>query len=72
MHSYIGALISMVVLLLTVDHWTFDVVAFPLFVVCMATVQSILVGLEPGPRLVGPGTATPPLPARPPAEGMTP
>ena len=31
-HSYIGALISMVVLLLTVDHWTFDVVAFPLFV----------------------------------------
>ena len=31
-HSYIGALISMVVLLLTVDQWTFDVVAFPLFV----------------------------------------
>ena len=50
-HSYIGALISMVVVLLTVDQWTFDVVAFPLFVACMATVQSILVGLEPGPRL---------------------
>ena len=50
-HSYIGALISMVVVLLTVDRWTFDVVAFPLFVACMATVQSILVGLEPGPRL---------------------
>ena len=50
-HSYTGALISMIVLLLTVDHWTFDVVAFPLFVACMASVQSILVGLEPGPRL---------------------
>jgi hypothetical protein len=50
-HSYIGALISMIVLLLTVDHWTFDVVAFPLFVACTATVQSIFVGLEPGPRL---------------------
>ena len=35
-HSYIGAVISMVILLLTVDHWTFDVVAFPLFVACMA------------------------------------
>jgi hypothetical protein len=50
-HSYVGALISMVVVLLTVDQWTFDVVAFPLFVACSATVQSILVGLEPGPRL---------------------
>lgn len=50
-HSYIGALISMVVLLLTVDHWTFDVVAFPLFVACTAAVQSAIVGLEPGPRL---------------------
>lgn len=50
-HSYIGALISMIVLLLTVDHWTFDVVAFPLFVAAMASVQSVLVGLEPGARL---------------------
>jgi hypothetical protein len=50
-HSYIGALISMVVLLLTVDDWTFDVVAFPLFVLAMASVQSVVVGLEPGPRL---------------------
>jgi hypothetical protein len=50
-HSYIGALISMIILLLTVDHWTFDVVAFPIFVACMATVQSVVVGLEPGPRL---------------------
>jgi uncharacterized membrane protein len=50
-HSYIGALISMIVLLLTVDHWTFDVVAFPLFVACSATVQSAVVGFELGPRL---------------------
>lgn len=49
-HSYIGALISMVVLLLTVDQWTFDVVAFPLFVACTATVQSAVVGFELGPR----------------------
>jgi len=50
-HSYIGALISMIVLLLTVDHWTFDVVAFPVFVACSATVQSAIVGFELGPRL---------------------
>ncbi len=49
-HSYIGAVISMVILLLTVDHWTFDVVAFPLFVACVASVESVLVGLELGPR----------------------
>ena len=72
-HSYIGAVISMVVLLLTVDHWTFDVVAFPLFVACMASVESIVIGLELGPRFRrfrhpgagGAGTAAP-------AEGMTP
>lgn len=49
-HSYIGAVISMVILLLTVEHWTFDVVAFPVFVACVASVESILVGLEVGPR----------------------
>jgi hypothetical protein len=49
-HSYVGALISMVVLLLTVDQWTFDVVAFPLFVAITATVQSAVVGFELGPR----------------------
>jgi hypothetical protein len=71
-HSYIGAVISMVVLLLTVDHWTFDVVAFPLFVAVMASVESIVIGLELGPRFRrsrhpgagGAGTAAP-------AEGMT-
>jgi hypothetical protein len=50
-HSYIGAVISMVVVLLTIDHWTFEVAAFPVFIVCMGSVQCVLVGLEPGPRL---------------------
>jgi uncharacterized membrane protein len=68
-HSYIGAVISMVILLLTVDHWTFDVVAFPLFVACVASVESVLVGLEIGPRIrrfrhPGAGSAAP-------VEGMT-
>ena len=49
-HSYLGAVISMVVLLLTIDHWTFDVAAFPLFIACMASVEVFLVGWEPGPR----------------------
>jgi uncharacterized membrane protein len=67
-HSYIGAVISMVVLLLTVDHWTFDVVAFPLFVACVASVESVLIGFDLGPRFQrlhpGAGSAAP-------AEGMT-
>lgn len=49
-HSYVGAVISMGVLLLTVTHWTFDEVAFPVFILCMASVEVVLVGLEPGPR----------------------
>jgi hypothetical protein len=49
-HSYLGAVISMGVLLLTVTHWTFDEVAFPVFILCMASVEVVLVGLEPGPR----------------------
>jgi hypothetical protein len=52
-HSYIGAVISMVILLLTVDHWTFDVVAFPLFVACVATVESVVIGFDLGPRFRG-------------------
>ena len=71
-HSYIGAVISMVILLLTVDQWTFDVVAFPLFVACVASVESILVGLEIGPRFRlfrhhGAGSSG----SAAPAEGMT-
>ncbi len=49
-HTYLGAVASMVILLLTIEHWTFDVAAFPLFIVCIASVEVVLVGLEPGPR----------------------
>jgi hypothetical protein len=49
-HSYLGAVISMVILLLTIDHWTFDVAAFPLFIACMASIEVVLVGWRPGPR----------------------
>jgi hypothetical protein len=50
-YAYVGAVLSMAILLLTIDHWTFDVAAFPIFIVCMASVEVVLVGLEPGPRL---------------------
>ncbi len=50
-YSYIGAVISMGIVLLTIDHWTFDVAAFPIFIVCMGSVEVVLVGLEPGPRV---------------------
>jgi hypothetical protein len=49
-YSYLGAVLSMVILLLTIDHWTFDVAAFPLFIVFMGSVEVFLVGGEPGPR----------------------
>ena len=50
-YSYAGAVISMGILLLTIQHWTFDVAAFPIFIVCVGSVEVVLVGLEPGPRL---------------------
>jgi hypothetical protein len=50
-YSYVGAVISMTILLLTIQRWTFDVAAFPLFIVCIASVEVFLVGFEPGPRL---------------------
>jgi len=50
-YAYLGAVLSMVILLLTVDHWTFEVAAFPIFIVCMGSVEVFLVGFEPGPRL---------------------
>jgi hypothetical protein len=50
-HSYVGAVLSMVILLLTIDHWTFDVAAFPIFIVIMASIEVVLVGFEPGPRV---------------------
>ena len=49
-YSYIGAVISMGIVLLTIEHWTFDVAAFPIFIVCMGSVEVFLVGFEPGPR----------------------
>jgi hypothetical protein len=49
-HTYIGAVISMVILLLTIDHWTFDVAAFPVFIIIIGSIQVFLVGWEPGPR----------------------
>jgi hypothetical protein len=51
--SYVGAVANAGILLLTVTHWTTDVVAFPLFIVCIASVQVVFVGLRPGPRLKG-------------------
>jgi hypothetical protein len=49
--SYIGAAINSGILLLTIDRWTTAVAAFPLFILCIATVQVIVVGGKPGPRL---------------------
>jgi hypothetical protein len=50
-YSYVGAVVSMAIVLLTIQHWTFDVAAFPIFIVCMASVEVFLVGFEPGPHL---------------------
>jgi hypothetical protein len=50
-YSYLGAVISMAILLLTITQWTFEEAAFPIFIVCVASVEVVLVGFEPGPRL---------------------
>ena len=50
-YSYIGAVVSMGIVLLTIQDWTFGVAAFPIFIVCMGSVEVFLVGCEPGPRL---------------------
>lgn len=50
-HSYIGAVISMGIVLLTITSWTFEETAFPVFIAIMGTVEVVLIGLEPGPRL---------------------
>ncbi len=55
--SYVGAVINSAVLLLTVTHWTFEVAAFPIFILCIGTAQVILVGCRPGPRLRRAGRA---------------
>jgi hypothetical protein len=67
-HTYVGAVISMLIVLLTIENWTFDVAAFPAFIVFMGSVEVVLVGLKLGPRVrarhrlaasSGPGTAPP-------------
>ena len=49
--SYIGAVVNSGILLLTVVHWTTEVAAFPLFILCIASVEVLLVGGRVGPRL---------------------
>ena len=49
-HTYIGAVVSMLIVLLTIENWTFDVAAFPAFIVFMGSVEVVLEGLKPGPR----------------------
>jgi hypothetical protein len=49
--SYIGAALNSGILLLTIDTWTTAVAAFPLFILCIATVQVFVVGFKPGPRV---------------------
>jgi hypothetical protein len=48
--SYIGALVNAAILLLTVTAWTTAVVAFPLYIVCLASAQTFLLWAKPGPR----------------------
>jgi hypothetical protein len=49
--SYIGAVLNSGILLLTIHHWTTEVAAFPLFILTIASVQVLVVGLTLGPRL---------------------
>jgi hypothetical protein len=48
--SYLGALINAGILLLTVTTWTTAEVAFPIYIVCLASIETILVWGKPGPR----------------------
>jgi hypothetical protein len=49
--AYVGALLNSAILLLTVVHWTTAEVAFPLYIVCIAAVEVLLVGGKVGPRI---------------------
>lgn len=51
--SYLGALANSSILLLTVVTWTTAVVAFPLYIVAIASVEVLLVGAKLGPRWRG-------------------
>jgi hypothetical protein len=48
--SYVGAVINAAILLLTVKVWTTNVVAFPLLIVTIASIQVAVVGGQLGPR----------------------
>jgi len=48
--AYLGAFLNAAILLLTVTDWTTAVVAFPVYIVCLAGVEVLLVGAKPGPR----------------------
>ncbi len=50
-NAYLGALINNAILLLTVTVWSTAEVAFPIYIVCIASVEVGLVGAKPGPRL---------------------
>jgi hypothetical protein len=50
-YSYIGAVISMGIVLLTITRWTFEEAGFAIFIVIVGTIEVVLIGLEPGPRL---------------------
>ncbi len=49
--TYIGAVLNSGILLLTIQHWTTAEVAFPLFILIIASIQVLLVGFMLGPRL---------------------
>ncbi len=49
--TYVGAVLNAGILLLTIQHWTTAEVAFPLFILTIASVQVVLVGCRLGPRL---------------------
>jgi hypothetical protein len=49
--SYVGAVLNSGILLLTIHHWTTEVAAFPLFIFCITSVQTVLVGFKLGPHV---------------------
>ena len=56
--SYIGAVINVVILLLTITHWTFEVAAFPIFILVVRVGAGGLRGWSAGAP-PGRGSATP-------------
>ncbi len=49
-HTYLGAVVSMGIVLLTITHWTYVAAAFPTFIVLVAGAEVVLVGGRLGPR----------------------